>query len=199
MRTAGYQALIPAPNGARNPRPRQRQNPGPGPKGRKRSCVKAEDRRECARSCHGAQIRSGASSGRFQAAMCGTIASSHFPISFCNSRCVSCLFSCLRIGVLVFFFGSGFLVSLSLSLSLLAVSFSQQPFCMYVACLFFISFTFVLLLILFCEIFVAVFRFPSLSCSFFPSFFPVGTGRLMAAPSPLLLDLAVCWMLLLSC
>jgi len=88
---------------------------------------------------------------------------------------------------------------LSLSLSLLAVSFSQQPFCMYVACLFFISFTFVLLLILFCEIFVAVFRFPSLSCSFFPSFFPVGTGRLMAAPSPLLLDLAVCWMLLLSC
>ncbi len=57
-----------------------------------------------------------------------------------------------------------------------------------------------LLLILFCEIFVAVFRFPSLSCSFFPSFFPVGTGRLMAAPSSLLSDLVVCWMLLLlSC
>jgi hypothetical protein len=121
-------------NGARNPRPRQRQNPGPGAKcgGGKRSSAKAEDGRECARSCDGAQIRFSASSGRFQAAMCGTIASSHFPISFRNSRCVSCLFSCLRIGVLVFFlffwlrfFG----VSLSLSLSL-AVSFSQQPFCM---------------------------------------------------------------------
>jgi len=129
MRTAGYQALIPAPNGARNPRPRQRQNPGPGPKGRKRSCVKAEDRRECARSCHGAQIRSGASSGRFQAAMCGTIASSHFPISFCNSRCVSCLFSCLRIGVLVFFLVAAFWF-LSLSLFLQSPFLNSRSVCM---------------------------------------------------------------------
>jgi hypothetical protein len=131
--------------------------------------------------------------------MCGTIASSHFPISFRNSRCVSCLFSCLRIRVLFYFLVAVFWF-LCISVSVLAVSFSQQPFCMYVACLFFISFTFLLLLILFCEILVAVFRFPSLSCSFFPSFFPFGTGRLMAAPSSLLSDLVVCWMLLLlSC
>jgi hypothetical protein len=125
-RRASYENLRLSSSDIRAQRCKKPSTPGngktlhPGQSG-ERSSAKAEDGRECVRSCHGAQIRSSASSGRFQAAMCGTIASSHFPISFHNSRCVSCLFSCLRIGFLaaVFLF-----LSLSLSLSL----FLQSPF-----------------------------------------------------------------------
>jgi len=123
-RRASYENLRLSSSDIRAQRCKKPSTPGngktlhPGQSG-ERSSAKAEDGRECARSCHGAQIRSSASSGRFQAAMCGTIASSHFPISFLNSRCVSCLFPCLRIGFLAAVFWS-----LSLSLSL----FLQSPF-----------------------------------------------------------------------
>jgi hypothetical protein len=65
MRTSGYQVLIPAlPTVLETLDLGNGKTLDPRQSGES-SGAKAEDGRECARSCHGAQIRSSASSGRF--------------------------------------------------------------------------------------------------------------------------------------
>ncbi len=134
MRTSGYQALISALNGARNPRPQATAKP----------CTRGKAGREAVRRPKTDASARGAAMALRSVLVRAAEDFRRRCVAQSLARTFRSPFTTAGVYLVCFLvFGSVFWLrffcfslSLSLSLSLLAVSFSQQPFCMYVACLF---------------------------------------------------------------